>query len=60
MDFTGAYSAENLKFLLDGLYVTLIVAFVSIFLSFIIGCIVASSATRRCRCCLRSCSTWWS
>ncbi|MFD1174744.1 amino acid ABC transporter permease [Paenibacillus puldeungensis] len=40
MDFAGAYSAENLKFLLDGLYVTLIVAFAAIVLSFVFGCII--------------------
>ncbi|MCE3198700.1 amino acid ABC transporter permease [Paenibacillus sonchi] len=40
MDFAGAFSADNLKFLLDGLYVTLIVAFVSIILSFVIGCVI--------------------
>ncbi|MBT2289093.1 amino acid ABC transporter permease [Paenibacillus albidus] len=40
MDFAGAYSADHLKFLLDGLYVTLIVAFFSIILSFVIGCVV--------------------
>lgn len=40
MDFAGAYSAENLRFLADGLYVTLIVAGASIVLSFLIGCIV--------------------
>ncbi|WP_150274799.1 amino acid ABC transporter permease [Paenibacillus tepidiphilus] len=40
MDFAGAYSADHLRFLLDGLYVTLIVASVSIVLSFIIGCLI--------------------
>lgn len=40
MDFAGAYSADNLKFLLDGLYVTLIVAFAAIVLSFVFGCII--------------------
>ncbi|AIQ11212.1 amino acid ABC transporter permease [Paenibacillus durus] len=40
MDFVGAYSADNLKFLLDGLYVTLIVAFSAIALSFLLGCIL--------------------
>lgn len=40
MDFIGAYSADNLKFLLQGFLVTLEVAFLSIILSFIIGCIV--------------------
>lgn len=40
MDFAGAYSAENLKFLLDGLFVTLIVASAAIVLSFVFGCII--------------------
>ena len=40
MDFAGAYSPDNLKFLLEGLYITLIVAFISIILSFLIGCII--------------------
>lgn len=40
MDFAGAYSADNLKFLLDGLYVTLIVAFAAIALSFVLGCLL--------------------
>lgn len=39
MDFAGAYSSENLSFLLDGLWITLIVAFASIVLSFVLGCI---------------------
>ncbi|AIQ62402.1 glutamine ABC transporter permease [Paenibacillus stellifer] len=40
MDFAGAYSPDNLKFLLDGLYVTLIVAFSAIVLSFLLGCVL--------------------
>lgn len=40
MDFAGAYSVDNLKFLLEGLYITLLVAFVAILLSFVIGCVV--------------------
>ncbi|MDT3427802.1 putative glutamine transport system permease protein [Paenibacillus forsythiae] len=40
MDFVGAYSAENLKFLMEGLYITLFVAFVAIILSFLLGCIL--------------------
>ncbi|WP_042200886.1 amino acid ABC transporter permease [Paenibacillus camerounensis] len=40
MDFAGAFSPANLVFLMDGLYITLIVAFVSIILSFIIGVVV--------------------
>lgn len=37
MDFAGAYTPDNLKFLLEGFWVTLQVAFISIILSFIIG-----------------------
>lgn len=37
MDFAGAYAPSHLKFLLQGLWVTLEVALVSIVLSFIIG-----------------------
>lgn len=37
MDFLGAYSQENLLFLLEGFYLTLKVAFISIILSFIVG-----------------------
>ncbi|MDF9844601.1 MULTISPECIES: amino acid ABC transporter permease [unclassified Paenibacillus] len=40
MDFAGAFSPANLGFLMDGLYITLIVAFVSIILSFVIGVVV--------------------
>ncbi|MFL2099664.1 amino acid ABC transporter permease [Desemzia sp. FAM 23991] len=40
MDFTGAYSWVNIRFLLDGLLVTLEVAAVSIILSFIIGAVL--------------------
>ncbi|MCK1993321.1 amino acid ABC transporter permease [Peribacillus muralis] len=40
MDFAGAYSADNLAFLLEGFWVTLKVAFISIILSFIIGGII--------------------
>ncbi|MGE7760094.1 amino acid ABC transporter permease [Peribacillus sp. NPDC097895] len=40
MDFAGAYSPDNLKFLLEGFWVTLQVAFISIILSFIIGGLV--------------------
>lgn len=42
MDFIGAYSADNLNFLLKGFYVTLEVAFISIALSFFIGSIIGS------------------
>lgn len=37
MDFSGAFSPDNLKFLMEGFYVTLKVAFISIIFSFIIG-----------------------
>ncbi|WP_458415357.1 amino acid ABC transporter permease [Schinkia sp. CFF1] len=37
MDFIGAYSPENLKFLLEGFYVTLYVSLFSIIFSFILG-----------------------
>ena len=37
MDFAGAYTPDNLRFLLDGFLVTLEVAVVSIILSFFIG-----------------------
>lgn len=37
MDFLGAFSSQNLLFLLEGFYVTLKVAFISIIFSFIIG-----------------------
>ncbi|MBM6615771.1 amino acid ABC transporter permease [Desemzia sp. RIT804] len=40
MDFTGAYSWVNIRFLLDGLLVTIEVAAISIILSFIIGAIL--------------------
>jgi putative glutamine transport system permease protein len=41
MDFLSAYSSENLKFLWDGLLVTLEVSLYSIVLSFILGVILA-------------------
>jgi putative glutamine transport system permease protein len=41
MDFVGAYSAENLGFLMQGLLVTLRVAFLSILLSFALGLVIA-------------------
>ncbi|TNJ63809.1 amino acid ABC transporter permease [Paenibacillus hemerocallicola] len=40
MDFAGAYAPSHLKFLLQGLWVTLEVALVSIVLSFIIGTLI--------------------
>lgn len=40
MDFTGAYSWVNIRFLLDGLLVTIEIAAISIILSFIIGAIL--------------------
>lgn len=40
MDFYGAYAPEHLTFLLEGFSVTLQVAFISIFFSFLIGIII--------------------
>ncbi|MGW6302533.1 amino acid ABC transporter permease [Peribacillus butanolivorans] len=40
MDFAGAYTPDHIKFLLEGFWVTIQVAFVSIILSFIIGGLV--------------------
>jgi len=40
MDFAGAYSADNLKFLMEGLWITLVVAFAAIVLSFVLGCVI--------------------
>jgi putative glutamine transport system permease protein len=40
MDFAGAYTWTNIKFLLEGLLVTLEVALIAIFFSFLIGCVV--------------------
>ncbi|MGG3574616.1 amino acid ABC transporter permease [Bacillus gobiensis] len=42
MDFKGAYSPDNLKFLFDGFILTLEVAAISIVLSFIIGILVGT------------------
>lgn len=42
MDFFGAYAPSNLGFLLEGLLITLEVAFISIVFSFIIGIIVGT------------------
>ncbi|GGD90727.1 amino acid ABC transporter permease [Paenibacillus nasutitermitis] len=42
MDFANAFAIENLKFILEGFYVTLKVAFISIVLSFVLGCIVGT------------------
>lgn len=42
MDFAGAYAWPNIKFILQGLLVTLEIALYSIVLSFILGCIFAS------------------
>jgi putative glutamine transport system permease protein len=41
LDFAGAYSADNVLFLLKGFLITLEVAFVSIILSFLFGCLLA-------------------
>ncbi|MFJ8234856.1 amino acid ABC transporter permease [Ureibacillus sp. NPDC094379] len=42
MDFIGAYSPDNLKFIVDGLWITLKVAAISIVFSFIIGGILGT------------------
>ncbi|SES30707.1 amino acid ABC transporter permease [Psychrobacillus sp. OK032] len=42
MDFSGAFTSDNLLFLLEGFYVTLKVAFISIVFSFIIGGLVGT------------------
>lgn len=42
MDFIGAYSKDNLLFLLEGLAITLQVAFISIVLSFLIGILIGT------------------
>ncbi|GGG08506.1 amino acid ABC transporter permease [Paenibacillus abyssi] len=42
MDFAGALSPDNLRFILEGFYVTLKVAFISIVLSFVLGCLVGT------------------
>ncbi|MEF3305227.1 amino acid ABC transporter permease [Paenibacillus sp. GYB003] len=40
MDFAGAYAPSHLKFLLQGFWITLEVAFISIVLSFLVGTLV--------------------
>ncbi|MDH2879999.1 amino acid ABC transporter permease [Bacillus cytotoxicus] len=42
MDFQGAYTGDHIVFLLKGLLVTLEIAIISIFLSFLIGSIVGT------------------
>lgn len=42
MDFIGAYSPDHLKFLLDGFWVTIKIAAVSIVLSFLLGGIIGT------------------
>ncbi|MEV5025364.1 amino acid ABC transporter permease [Paenibacillus sp. LPE1-1-1.1] len=42
MDFANALSSENLRFILEGFYMTLKVAFISIILSFVLGSIVGT------------------
>ncbi|WP_419872545.1 amino acid ABC transporter permease [Candidatus Pristimantibacillus sp. PTI5] len=42
MDFANAFSIENLRFILEGFYMTLKVAFLSIILSFVLGSIVGT------------------
>ncbi|MCR8642273.1 amino acid ABC transporter permease [Paenibacillus sp. N1-5-1-14] len=42
MDFIGAFSIDNVRFILEGFYLTLKVAFISIVLSFIVGCVLGT------------------
>ncbi|MBD0379428.1 amino acid ABC transporter permease [Paenibacillus sedimenti] len=42
MDFIQAFSLDNVRFILEGFYMTLKVAFISIVLSFVVGCIVGT------------------
>lgn len=42
MDFANAFSIENVRFILDGFYMTLKVAFLSIVYSFVLGTIVGT------------------
>ncbi|KRE35260.1 amino acid ABC transporter permease [Paenibacillus sp. Soil522] len=42
MDFANAFSIENVRFILDGFYMTLKVAFLSIVYSFVLGSIVGT------------------
>lgn len=42
MDILHAFSPDNVKFILEGFYVTLKVALISIILSFIVGCVVGT------------------
>jgi putative glutamine transport system permease protein len=42
MDFANAFSIENVRFILDGFYMTLKVAFLSIIYSFVLGSIVGT------------------
>ncbi|MFJ7975544.1 amino acid ABC transporter permease [Peribacillus sp. JNUCC 23] len=42
MDFIGAYSADNLTFLVNGFWLTLKMAFIAIILSFILGGVVGT------------------
>lgn len=42
MDFMNAFTPDNVAFLLEGFWVTLKVAFISIILSFVIGGVVGT------------------
>lgn len=42
MDILHAFSVDNLMFILEGFYMTLKVALISIILSFIVGCVVGT------------------
>jgi putative glutamine transport system permease protein len=42
MDILHAFSVDNMRFILEGFYMTLKVALISIILSFIVGCVVGT------------------
>jgi aspartate/glutamate/glutamine transport system permease protein len=42
MDIIHAFSYDNIRFIFEGFYMTLKVAFISIVLSFIVGCVVGT------------------
>lgn len=50
MDIMQAFSADNVRFVFEGFYMTLKVAAISIVFSFIVGCIVGTIRIRSCRC----------
>ncbi|MFD0695670.1 amino acid ABC transporter permease [Paenibacillus sp. GCM10027628] len=42
MDILHAFSPDNIRFIFEGFYMTLKVAFISIVLSFVVGCVVGT------------------